>query len=398
MSTESGSNLLVIDDNLGNRQDLVRYLAAAGYRVRAESAAEIETEQLLSSPPDVVLTTLYSASNKVTSLLEQVKNLKADLPIIVIAQQGVLADSVRALREGAVDYIVAPLENPQQLQLALTKAITGTDEARNRQEHLDLLERSNQELQDYVLLLERDHQAAQKVQERLLPPTPIEFDGIMLRHKIVPSLILSGDFVDYGLLDQRWLCFYLTDVSGHGASSAFVTMWLKQLIRRLFAEKRYLRQGTSQEIDVERFMAAINSELLRSKFGCHLTCFVGIIDLQTRQMRYVMGGHLPLPVLLDGGGARYLQGKGKPLGLFKDVRWQVYETAITEPFSLLVFSDGILEVLPQRDLIEKENALLQIVAEAQGDMPEVMARLGLDSPLQAPDDIAMLVVSSGETS
>ncbi len=396
MSTESGNNLLVIDDNLDIRQDLVRYLEAAGYRVRAEPAARVRPEQFLESPPDVVVTTLFAADNHVTSLLEQIKKLDVDLPIIVIAQEGLLADSVRALREGASDYIVAPLENPRQLQAAIEKAIAGTDESRSRQEQIDLLERSNQELQEYVLLLERDHQAAQKVQEKLLPPTPIEFDGIMLRHKIVPSLILSGDFVDYGLLDQRWLCFYLTDVSGHGASSAFVTMWLKQLIRRLFREKRYLGQGTSQEIDVERFMTAINTELLRSKFGCHLTCFVGIIDLHSRQMRYVLGGHLPLPILMDSGGARYLQGRGKPLGLFKEVRWQVYETAITEPFSLLVFSDGILEVLPPRGLIEKESALLQIVAEAEGKMPQVVASLGLDTALDAPDDIAMLVVSSSE--
>lgn len=398
MSTESGNILLVIHDNTRVSQELVKYLTMAGYAVHAESSAQASLDWFAESPPSAVLTPLHSPDKPASSLLADLKVLHGDVPVIVVAQEGVLSDSVQALREGAADYIVAPLDDREKLLGAIDQAIHDAESEKRRFDEISTLEKSNQDLQDYVRLLERDHQAAQRVQEKLLPRSPVQFDRYTLEHRIVPSLILSGDFIDYGLFEQRWLCFYLTDVSGHGASSAFVTMWLKQLIRRLFREKRFQQGDDSREIDVARFIAKINSELIHSHFGCHLTCFVGIIDLKTREMRYVLGGHLPLPILITKGETRYLEGKGKPLGLFTDVHWEVYETRLEEPFSLVVFSDGVLEILPPADLIAKEAMLLEMVREAGGEMDQIYARFKLDSSLDAPDDIAVLTVNAGEAS
>ncbi len=397
MSTESGNILLVIHDNPQVSQELVNYLTATGYVVHTESSAGDSLKWFAQFPPAAVLATLHSPEKPAASLLAYLKDLHGEVPVIILAEEGVLSDSVQALREGAADYIIAPLDDREKLLKAISTAIEAAATARRRFDEITVLEKSNQELQDYVRLLERDHQAAQRVQEKLLPRTPVHFDGFKLEHCIVPSLILSGDFIDYGLFEQRWLCFYLTDVAGHGASSAFVTMWLKQLIRRLFREKRF-QVGASREIDVAQFIAKINSELVLSRFGSHLTCFVGIIDLKTRTMRYVLGGHLPLPILITQGTARYLEGKGKPLGLFPDAQWQVFETQLEGPFSLVVFSDGVLEILPPTDLIEKEALLLEMVKEAGGEMNQIYARFKLDSRLEAPDDIAVLTVNAGEVS
>lgn len=398
MSSESGNILLVIHDNPQVSQELVNYLTAAGYVVHTELSARASMEWFAASPPSAVLTPLYLPGEPASSLLADMKVLHGEVPVIILADEGVLSDSVQALREGAADYIVAPLDDPEKLLHAVEMAIESAHSEQRRFNRISALEKTNQELQDYVRLLERDHQAAQRVQEKLLPRSPVQFDGFTLEHRIVPSLILSGDFIDYGLFEQRWLSFYLTDVSGHGASSAFVTMWLKQLIRRLFREKRFQQSGASREIDVAQFIAKINSELVHSHFGCHLTCFVGIIDLKTREMRYVMGGHLPLPILITQGETRFLEGKGKPLGLFPDAHWQVYQTQLTEPFSLVVFSDGVLEILPPTDLIAKEAMLLEMVSEAGGEMDQIYARFKLDSRLEAPDDIAVLTVNAGEVS
>ena len=138
----------------------------------------------------------------------------------------------------------------------------------------------------------------------------------------------------------------------------------------------------------------INQELLHSKFGCHLTCFVGILDTHTRQMRYVLGGHLPLPVLVANGKAQFLEGKGKPVGIFKDASWEVYHATLPDAFSLTVFSDGILEVLPPPDLIGKEECLLDLMKDGAGDVSALWARLGLDKLKDMPDDIAVLTLNS----
>ena len=42
--------------------------------------------------------------------------------------------------------------------------------------------------------------------------------------------MLSGDFVDYFRITDRHFAFYMADVSGHGASSAFVTVLSEELL------------------------------------------------------------------------------------------------------------------------------------------------------------------------
>jgi len=48
----------------------------------------------------------------------------------------------------------------------------------------------------------------------MLPVTPWSVDGFDFAHQIIPSLYLSGDFVDYFRVDERRIGFYLADVSG----------------------------------------------------------------------------------------------------------------------------------------------------------------------------------------
>src|SRR5690606_39405532 len=100
------------------------------------------------------------------------------------------------------------------------------------------LEATNRELQASLHLLQEDQDAGRQVQISLLPATPWEADSFSFAHQIIPSLYLSGDFVDYFRVDERRIAFYLADVSGHGASSAFVTVLLKFMTTRLLYESR----------------------------------------------------------------------------------------------------------------------------------------------------------------
>ncbi len=60
---------------------------------------------------------------------------------------------------------------------------------------------------------------------------------------------------------------------------------------------------------------------------------------------------------------------------------------------LALFSDGILEILPPKSLIEKEEYFLSVF-EQTGESPEkLVTHLGLDRVETAPDDIAALFVS-----
>ena len=62
-------------------------------------------------------------------------------------------------------------------------------------------------------------------------------------------------------------------------------------------------------------------------------------------------------------------------------------------FSLTILSDGILEVLPQKSLKEKEDYLLSVIREGADTVPALTDKLGLNDIQEAPDDIAMLILA-----
>src|SRR3546814_14694695 len=66
---------------------------------------------------------------------------------------------------------------------------------------------------------------------------------------------------------ERRVAFYLADVSGHGASSAFVTVLLKFMTTRLLFESK--RNGTLPEFKPSEVLGHINRGLISCKLGKH---------------------------------------------------------------------------------------------------------------------------------
>ncbi len=59
---------------------------------------------------------------------------------------------------------------------------------------------------------------------------------------------------------------------------------------------------------------------------------------------------------------------------------------------LALFSDGILEILPPKSLIEKEKYFLSVFEQTAESPEQLVTHLGLDHVETAPDDIAALFV------
>lgn len=399
---ESYRQLLVIDDDTVVRKSIVAYLEDTGFAVHQVGEARAAFQWLDDHSPDLIITDLCMPDVDGLSILKRVRISHPGIPVIVVSGMGVVRDVVEALRHGAADYLVKPLVDMEVLVHSINRALERNDLLAENLKYREKLEKANKELQEHVRLLEHDQKAGRRVQSKLMPKGPMMCADLEVDFKVVPSLYLSGDFVDYGLLSKRYLAFYLTDVSGHGAAPAFVTVWLKQLVRRSFQEHHIFTTEESFKRDAGTLLKLINKEIIHSGVGCHMTCFVGIIDIETREMRYVLAGHLPLPVLMVGSRAEYLEGKGKPLGIFEDGEWEVNVLQLPENFTLVVFSDGVLEVLPPRDLIDKEDFLLSALASQRStlaresfdgsDIDFLCHTLNLDKLETVPDDIAILKI------
>ncbi len=385
------AKLLIIDDDDVVRASVAAYLEDSGFSVlQASSGSEglacHEREQ-----PDLVICDLRMPQIDGLELIRRVTASDPDLPVIVLSGAGVMTDVVEALRLGAADYLVKPLEDLAVLEHSVNRALDRSHLRQENRRYREKLEAANRELQASLDVLREDQNAGRQVQMNMLPVTPWRAGDLEFDHHIIPSLYLSGDFVDYFRIDEHRVVFYLADVSGHGASSAFVTVLLKFMTTRLLYESR--KSGTLPEFQPSEVLGHINRSLLNCRLGKHVTMLGGVIDERSGTLTYSIGGHLPLPVFYVPGEARYLEGRGLPVGLFEDATYEDHQLQLPERFSLTLASDGLLDLLPGETLKDKEARLPQLIVEAGGTLDGLRQALGLAMIADMPDDIALLVLS-----
>ncbi|MBB1521024.1 two-component system response regulator RssB [Aquipseudomonas guryensis] len=385
------AKLLIIDDDEVVRASLAAYLEDSGFTVlqAANGLQGLEVFEL--QRPDLVICDLRMPQVDGLELIRRINVLNTEVPVIVVSGAGVMSDAVEALRLGAADYLIKPLEDLAVLEHSVRRALDRTHLRLENQRYREKLETANRELQASLHLLQEDQNAGRQVQMNMLPLTPWKVDGLEFAHQIIPSLYLSGDFVDYFRVDERRIAFYLADVSGHGASSAFVTVLLKFMTTRLLYESR--RGGLLPEFKPSDVLGHINRGLINCKLGKHVTMLGGVIDEQSGKLTYSIGGHLPLPVLFSEGQAHYLEGRGLPVGLFNEAVYTDLQMDLPQSFSLTLLSDGILDLLPGDTLKEKEAILPQLISSAGGTLDGLRQVLGLANLGEMPDDIALLVLS-----
>lgn len=323
--------------------------------------------------------------------LSQSQQGSSTTPIIASSKVTTAADVVDALRAGAFDFIIKPLIELSQVDEAIQRIFERIRLFRLNQHYRQELEETNKELKAGIAELKADQAAGRKVQMRMLPEQEKQIGTFNFEHLVKPSLYLSGDFLDYFSLDDQRVLFYIADVSGHGASSAFVTVLLKNLSTRLI---RNFKRGSSDEISCpKRFLLRVNKELLEAGLGKHLTMFVGILDIETRELCYSVGAHFPMPILLDDGHASYLEGSGMPIGLFENPELTVFNQTLPRGFKLFLFSDGILEVIHANNLSEKESLLLDFVSKGKQTISSLSIYSGISELGEFPDDIAVLSIT-----
>ncbi len=114
--------VLVIDDQDLMRESLGESLERAGYRVRAFSNGKDAVKSFLEGGVDAVITDLKMPEMSGVDVLERCKQIAPDVPVIVITAFGTVETAVRAMKQGAFDYIKKPFE-PEEIEMVLRNAV-----------------------------------------------------------------------------------------------------------------------------------------------------------------------------------------------------------------------------------------------------------------------------------
>lgn len=392
---ENIRNLLLVSDRKEESAQWASSLTEAGWSVQTVTTFE----QLVSYPGrrdyHIILLVTDSAGDSIIRELidcgdEQL--LSGLLLPIVNSASG--EEVISLIRAGVHDLLIRPFPTHDLLK-SVARVSDYRDLVQENVLYRSKLEAANRELRESLVNLRLDQMAGRQVQQSLLPPTPMHHGEYTIAHRIVPSLYLSGDFVGYHVVFDRYLLFYFADVSGHGASSAFITILLRFILRRIVRNHVRDRDFKAVARAPSGFIEHINRQLLGTGLEKHLTIFAGSIDMNNHFLRYAVGAQLPMPLFVVGEDARFLPGKGKPVGIYENATWDVEEIALPARFSLAIPSDGILDLLPGDNLAAKEEQLLKAASGANMDHDKLCHALGMDSVTEAPDDISILTVTRG---
>jgi len=384
--------VLVIDDDPARAETLARLVSSAGFTTTV--VTDVMNTQFflgIDSEFDVVLCELELEGVSWKEGRRVLREMDAQVPAIMFSDVVDADRMMTTLHLGASDFFVRPIEDPQSLFKSIERCVRQREMRLELRESRRRLEAANSELRATIKVLEQDQQAGRQVQLKMLPVTPLILDDYVISHTVIPSLYLSGDFTDYFTVGDDFVAFFMADVSGHGSSSAFATV----LLKNLFARKRsdYLRLLDDSILSPVAMLKLANKELLGLAVGKFATMVVGLLDMARNTLRYSVAGHLPQPVLVSQHGARYLRGEGTAVGIMEDALYEEHLIELPESFMLALFSDGILEILPPKNLIEKEKYFLEVFEQTSESPQQLVTRLGLDRVETAPDDIAALFIS-----
>lgn len=114
--------LLLVEDKAELRQMLRLALERAGFQVTEAADGTQATLLIESQPFSIVLTDLRLPGCSGLELLRKMQEADAGVPVVVMTAYGSIEEAVRAMKEGAYDFIQKPVDL-EHLRLLLQRAL-----------------------------------------------------------------------------------------------------------------------------------------------------------------------------------------------------------------------------------------------------------------------------------
>lgn len=109
------NKVLVVDDESAVRFGIRDYLEQQGYEIEEADSCDDAQHLFRTSRPDIVIADYMLPDGTALDLLPRLKEIDADIPLLVLTAHGSIDLAVRAIKEGAEQFLTKPLELPTLL-------------------------------------------------------------------------------------------------------------------------------------------------------------------------------------------------------------------------------------------------------------------------------------------
>jgi DNA-binding NtrC family response regulator len=111
----SRNKVLVVDDESGVRFGIRDFLEQHGYELEEAESCRDAQHIFRTSRPDIVIADYMLPDGTALDLLPRLKEIDAQIPLLVLTAHGSIDLAVRAIKEGAEQFLTKPLELPTLL-------------------------------------------------------------------------------------------------------------------------------------------------------------------------------------------------------------------------------------------------------------------------------------------
>ena len=111
----SRNKVLVVDDESGVRFGIRDFLEQHGYEVDEAESCQDAQHLFRTSRPDIVIADYMMPDGTALDLLPRLKEIDSGIPLLVLTAHGSIDLAVRAIKEGAEQFLTKPLELPTLL-------------------------------------------------------------------------------------------------------------------------------------------------------------------------------------------------------------------------------------------------------------------------------------------
>lgn len=334
------------------------------------SASDLEqVRPLLHQQPELLLLDTKLAT---TASAEQLSALGSELELaevlcLRLGREDIDFQQARTLTPWACGTIAAPNASEQALeQISILLRVKQAEKER------DLA-------QGRLLFHQREVaeglRSAAQIQRTLLPNRYPDCEAFSFAWQFLPCETVGGDLFNVHALADNTLMVYMLDVSGHGVSSAMVTVSVNQslsdrtshLVKQPTDQPPFYRIATPAEV-----LTALDREYPYERFEKFFTISYLLLEPESGRVHYCNGGHPPPILVRKDGKLELLEAGGTLVGLGGLLPYEEGEVLLQPGDRLYLYSDGITEyTAPSGEMYGRQRLMDFLCRQQQVSLDEV---------------------------
>ena len=367
--------VLVVDDSRMQRKLVSTHLKKWGFDIFEAESGDAALQMCKEIELDLILSDWLMPGMTGPEFCEEFRKLERESYgyFILLTSKSEKSDIALGLDMGADDFLSKPV-NPAELRARIKAGQRVLKMEHKLHEENAKTTAALNRIQEINAELEKDLVQASKLQQSLVPKSSIEAPTHSISNIFKSSSHVGGDMLGTFMLTEDRVAIYSIDVSGHGVSSALLTVQLHGMLSPNNKENNlaFKPNGTGG-FDIrspDEIAREFNAHLTGSmETDLYFTLAYADIELSTGKTQMVQAGH-PFPVVFSKRGGVVRKGDGgPPIGLIPDIEFGLFDFTLARDEKLLLYSDGLTECQnPKGELLDDDGLekMLQPILDGHG--------------------------------